>query len=320
MIYVRNIDIDLVATRKNILSSAAVLARQGTCFDSISHDPKRCSVESSCTALAIRALQDFLDPHCVTHSRFLRPRLFIAPRLSDIAPGVFTPSYTRAIQSRQRLIPVIAKTLSLYTTTTCQQKSNADARPAAHRTGPDHELQSVEEEKLWSIMIRMLKAPRKPRVQRTQSLHEPADSQPSTIATNFFGSKEGGVIGEAQMKRTDTPSTNTRKKHHTKKDSYIANEAMITKAWDDVQALNDDTSLCDQDGSLLIGVPDKVNRESARNRNSTTTSSYGCTGMLAQIEDDPSLLDADSFADEQIPSVFYEDMDNCLWQQYDPLT
>ena len=123
------------------------------------------TVTNQTKSMVRSALECFFCSKPVAGAKIWRPRVFSSSSLSDLAPGVFSPYYSEAIQSRQKLTSTIAKVLAASTSTKQIIHTNSDNSSTVIKKS----VRSTTwyEGKLWSSMMCGVRMPARSHVLRS---------------------------------------------------------------------------------------------------------------------------------------------------------
>lgn len=186
IVYVQSVNVDLLLSTAQNKKNPSTLARHGTFM---AHDVQ-CSDQSAYLSLISEALDFFFGSRFGPGLHYIRQRMFLASRLSDLAPGVFVPEFSRDIHARQKLVAPLSRILAENMGTAHTECSEQPNLSKGENKGP-----SVTnfEEKIWNCMAHTLRLPRK------SIRHGSKDSYQETDDL----STSGGLRSSAR--KSDTP-------------------------------------------------------------------------------------------------------------------
>lgn len=155
IIYVQTVYVELLLTRADTgAKNSHSLAKRGIFIEKDTECNAQEASSQACIPLVVGALQSFFSFDEPAKSKYVRPRLFVATRLSDLAPGVFVPEFSRAVHARQKLVPALTKVLTDF-----MFSNGADSAGLPSDNQPFSS--EDREDRIWSCMINTLRQHRK---------------------------------------------------------------------------------------------------------------------------------------------------------------
>lgn len=159
IIYVQSVEVELLLSRISVSTRLPRDLRQcGIFVENEAQCERRVRIDHACIPLIIEALESFFRPGFGPGLPYIRQRMFQAHRLSDLAPGVFVPQFSRDLHARQKLIAPLCRVLN-------ESEGLAGAEPADSLTLPGMESSRSAmpglESQIWNCMVYTLRPPRK---------------------------------------------------------------------------------------------------------------------------------------------------------------